>query len=56
MWHQSVHREAKAIFFLCPTVESAGENFYSDPKKKKNLNLHQPVPLDIYVEKTYGAQ
>lgn len=32
--NQSVHREAKAIFFLCPTVESAGENFYSGPPKK----------------------
>ena len=36
--HQSVRREAKAIFFLCPTVESAGENFYSD-KKRKTLKI-----------------
>lgn len=34
---QSVHREAKAISFLCPTVEAAGENFYSGQEKKKPL-------------------
>lgn len=46
----------KQFSFCVQQLNQPVKTFILTKKKKKNLNLHQPVLLDIYVEKTYGVQ